>query len=85
MDALIHHRARAHGIGEDRKCKFCDYTSKLKYDMLAHVKRMHSGITYQCDKCDYKASEKINLKKHIAARHENKIYHCDQCTYTAGM
>ena len=40
------HRARAHGIGDDIKCEFCEYKSKLEHDMKVHVRRMHREVGF---------------------------------------
>merc|ERR1712126_108018 len=60
-------------------CKFCNYLTSNKSDLLLHVESVHEGVKYPCNQCDRLFSRKNNLVKHIVSIHEGKKFMCNQC------
>lgn len=57
--ALNYHTRAKHGTENDKfKCKFCDYLSVKKFDLLTHVKKMHKELIKTL-KADVENSEEI--------------------------
>ena len=56
------------GPGEFR-CGRCEYKSKFRGNVRAHIKAQHDGIKYPCDVCTYRASYLQDLSKHKRVKH----------------
>ena len=74
------------------KCTYCEYTSKLKYNLNRHINSKHLGIktptikkdkVFLCQECSFKTTHQIHLTNHINEVH-NKIkgFKCTLCDYS---
>merc|ERR1719509_634233 len=72
-------------------CEQCDYKTRRKGNMIAHLANNHrdgqpakqkpqEGLIYLCEQCEYKTTRKWNLKPHVENIH-NTILH----EYPAGI
>ena len=51
------------------KCQECNFSGKLKWSILKHMKSMHLDIKYFCKECSF---ETTNIETHIANSHNQK-------------
>ncbi|XP_039297032.1 zinc finger protein 432-like isoform X3 [Nilaparvata lugens] len=73
---------RIHTAGK-HACKFCNYKTKWKSQLITHL-RTHTGERpFSCDLCDYKATQKSNLIKHLKSHTGERPFSCDLCDYKA--
>ena len=66
-------------------CNKCDYKTKHRGNLMAHIKSIHEGIKYACDKCDYKTRNRGTLRQHKDSIHNGVRYICDYCGYKASL
>ena len=73
-------------------CEKCDYATYSRYQLGAHVKRIHEQIK-DCDQCAFTAWEGYELRKHkkkvhekepkpLKAKPEGSTKHCYMCGFT---
>ena len=62
------------------QCQKCSYKSKIKNDLIDHMKNEHiSEIKYKCNNCEFSAKCKDELRDHKAKKHET--FDCSTCDY----
>ena len=85
VDVLIHENLPIETTNSEGKkewqCKFCEYNSLLRSNLLKHIISVHEGKKpYQCSICNAKFTENGSLKRHISSVHEGKKpHHCTEC------
>ncbi|XP_039297047.1 gastrula zinc finger protein XlCGF57.1 isoform X4 [Nilaparvata lugens] len=73
---------RIHTAGK-HACKFCNYKTKWKSQLITHL-RTHTGERpFSCDLCDYKAIHKSNLISHLKLHKGERPFSCEYCDYKA--
>ncbi|XP_039286904.1 gastrula zinc finger protein XlCGF57.1-like isoform X1 [Nilaparvata lugens] len=71
---------RIHTAGK-HACKFCNYKTKWKSQLITHL-RTHTGERpFSCDLCDYKAIQKTHLIEHLKSHTGERPFSCDLCDY----
>ena len=56
------------------KCDKCDYSTKRKFNLSLHIRRVHDGRkNFKCTMCTYSSFDKSNLNKHLVNVHVKKI------------
>ena len=60
----------------------CDYRTKGKGHMKAHMETKHSGIRYDCEECEYQTAHKKDVRRHQLIKHNDgvKPFSCDKFT-----
>ena len=85
VDVVIHENLPIETTNSEGKkewqCKFCEYNSLLRSNLLKHIISVHEGKKpYQCSICNAKFTENGSLKRHISSVHEGKKpHHCTEC------
>ncbi|XP_074030863.1 uncharacterized protein isoform X1 [Leptinotarsa decemlineata] len=72
---------------KDLECESCDYKTKKKYLLIAHL-RIHQSSTelvmYKCPLCPYQSKHKCGVSNHMV-RHksvsETRMFKCELCSY----
>ncbi|XP_039297148.1 zinc finger protein 26-like [Nilaparvata lugens] len=73
---------RIHTSGK-HACKFCDYKTTGKSQLISHL-RTHTGERpFSCDLCNYKAKWKSQLISHLRTHTGERPFRCDLCDYKA--
>ena len=69
------------------KCQECDFQTKSKYHLKAHITAKHQGIRYDCNFCDFQTAYTKALRRHTETKHNNgeSPFKCDQCDFQAGF
>ena len=56
-----------------KKCPDCGKSYKKRYDLLAHITKVHKKVkNFACSHCDYRASVPFLLTKHIRRMHNDQ-------------
>ncbi|XP_069363622.1 zinc finger protein 544-like [Maniola hyperantus] len=77
--AKSHHQS--HALLNRFNCKICPYQTKIKYDLVKHI-RTHTGEKpFCCNICQYKCSRRSNLVVHMRTHTGEKPYCCKLCQY----
>ena len=65
--------SKANGCKTVYSCKVCPYTSKIKKDIVRHVKDVHSdGERVECSVCKKSFKNKNSLRSHFGIAHRNE-------------
>ncbi|XP_039297045.1 zinc finger protein 1 homolog isoform X2 [Nilaparvata lugens] len=73
---------RIHTAGK-HACKFCNYKTKRKSQLIIHLRTHTAERPFSCDLCDYKATKKSNLISHLKLHKGERPFSCDSCDYKA--
>ena len=77
------HVDRIHVLKKNHKCKFCDYQCFKKYQLKAHMLRMHTEQDeklFKCNQCDKFYKEQRSLKLHVLRVHKENKYRIMVCS-----
>ena len=58
-------------LGNVWKCKYCDFSSEQKKELMLHIESMHHAKMHKCPKCVSELETKIKLVHHI-----NNVHGC---------
>uniref|UniRef100_A0A1B0DNG0 C2H2-type domain-containing protein n=1 Tax=Phlebotomus papatasi TaxID=29031 RepID=A0A1B0DNG0_PHLPP len=72
------HVRNIHAIEKDYQCAHCPKAFSFRYQIVRHLRDVHSSRELPCDRCDKAFKSLEGLNRHIA-RHEKKPFHCNQC------
>ena len=72
-NSLTNHIRLYHGGRQFFQCIKCDYSTKKKDHLKAHVKSKHDKIKEHCIYCSKQFYDKSTLQKHIKQFHQNKV------------
>uniref|UniRef100_A0A8B9RAF6 Zinc finger and AT hook domain containing n=1 Tax=Astyanax mexicanus TaxID=7994 RepID=A0A8B9RAF6_ASTMX len=68
------------------KCPICDYASRSKSNLKAHMNRHNTEKTHLCDLCGKKFKSKCTLKSHkLMHSADGKQFKCTECDFTAAQ
>ncbi|KAG9461927.1 hypothetical protein GDO78_015378, partial [Eleutherodactylus coqui] len=66
------------------KCTVCDYATRSKSNLKAHMNRHSTEKTHLCDMCGKKFKTKGTLKSHkLLHTADGKQFKCTICEFTA--
>nr|XP_023019495.1 zinc finger protein ZFAT-like isoform X5 [Leptinotarsa decemlineata] len=72
---------------KDLQCEFCDYKTKKKFRLIAHL-RIHQSSTeldmYKCPLCPYQSKHRYGVPNHMVkhkSASETKLFKCELCSY----
>jgi uncharacterized Zn-finger protein len=71
---------------EMHDCEHCDYSNKIKRNLVRHLWSKHSigsGTMHKCEHCVYETKEPGNLRRHIRQTHdigEKQTFKCPECS-----
>ncbi|XP_039281107.1 histone-lysine N-methyltransferase PRDM9-like isoform X2 [Nilaparvata lugens] len=75
---------RIHTAGK-HACKFCNYKTTKKSNLIRHLKSHTGERPFSCDLCDYKATNKSHIITHLRTHTEERPFTCDFCNYKAKL
>ncbi|UYV72274.1 hypothetical protein LAZ67_9002427 [Cordylochernes scorpioides] len=64
------------------RCRFCDYSSRWKQNVINHQYTHTGEKPYQCQHCNYKTTQQSRLKQHTYVHTKEKPYRCQHCSFT---
>ncbi|KAG2464787.1 ZFAT protein, partial [Polypterus senegalus] len=68
------------------KCSLCDYATRSKSNLKAHMNRHNTEKTHLCDMCGKKFKSKSTLKSHkLLHTADGRQFKCTVCDYTAAQ
>uniref|UniRef100_UPI001EAF25C0 zinc finger protein ZFAT-like n=2 Tax=Oncorhynchus gorbuscha TaxID=8017 RepID=UPI001EAF25C0 len=68
------------------KCSLCDYASRSKSNLKAHMSRHTTEKKHLCDMCGKKFKSKVTLKSHkLMHTEDGKQFQCTECDYSAAQ
>ncbi len=56
-----------------RKCKFCDFRSRVYKEFRMHIMDVHGDQLYRCEPCNLKFYEENDLKRHLNSRNHRGL------------
>ena len=56
-------------VEKEFHCEECNYRTKYKHHLVAHIKAKHRGVKFPCNVCNFKSSFAHNLSTHKRTMH----------------
>jgi KRAB domain-containing zinc finger protein len=68
-------------------CQECEFQTKRKAHLKAHITAKHQGVRYDCNFCDFQTAYTKALRGHTKTKHNNgeSPFKCEQCNFQAGF
>jgi KRAB domain-containing zinc finger protein len=63
-------------------CDNCNYFTRDKSSLIAHIKRHIGHKSYECPECSYRSTSGGDLRKHRTIHSDERPFVCDRCSKT---